>query len=90
MNQDKKSEAPPNSQTLTINSKEFLYQTLEHLNGRAFLIQYKLKNPNIQQGDVLLVLNEDDILFHGFINRIEDGVAIARDHNSLLPPDTIQ
>ena len=90
MNQVNNSEQPPNSQTLTINSKEFLYQTLEHLNGKAFLIRFKLKNPNIQQGDVLLVLNESKILFHGFITGIEDGDAIARDPNSLLPPDTIQ
>ena len=90
MNQNKKSETPLQSQTLTINSKEFLYQTLEHLNGRAFLIRFRLKNPNIQKGDVLLVLNENNILFHGLISKIEDGEATARDRNSLLSPDTIQ
>lgn len=75
-----------NSQTLVINTEEFSYDVVEQRNGIATVVKFKLDNPDVQSGDVLLVLDGEEIQFHGFIGGIEDGWAVAADRNgSALP-----
>jgi hypothetical protein len=75
-----------NSQTLVVQSDEFRYDILEQRNGVATVVKFKLDNPDVQPGDVLLVLAGEDIQFHGFIGGVEAGWAVAADRNgSTLP-----
>jgi len=76
----------PNSQTLVINSDEFNFETLEQQNGMATVVKFKLENPSVQPGDVLLILSGEEIQFHGFIGNVNEGWAIAMDRvGSQLP-----
>jgi hypothetical protein len=77
---------PVNSQTLVIDFEQLTYETLEQANGKATVVRFKMDNPRVLPGDVLLVLAGDDIHFHGFINNLADGWATAADpHGSQLP-----
>ena len=71
-----------NSQTLVVEASDFNFETMEQQNGLATVIKFKLENPGINPGDVLLVLSGEEIQFHGFIGGIEDGWAIAMDRRS--------
>lgn len=80
-----------NSQTLVINADEFLYETVEQENGRATVVRFPLKNPQVRPGDVLLILAGADIHFHGMIETVDMDTATANDRRgSLLPADTVQ
>ena len=68
-----------NSQTLVVDAEEFDFETVEQHNGIATVVKFKLDNPDVRPGDVLLVLSGPDIHFHGFIGGIEDGYAVAAD-----------
>jgi hypothetical protein len=75
-----------NSQTLVIDADKFAFETIEQQNGIATVVKFHVGNPDVRPGDVLLILSDTDIHFHGFIGRIEDGYAIAADRNgSMLP-----
>ena len=75
-----------NSQTLVIDAEDFSFETLEQQNGKATVLKFKLENPAVIPGDVLLILAGDEIHFHGLIGRIEEGWATAADRNgSQLP-----
>ena len=75
-----------NAQTLVINSDEFSYSTIEKENGFATLVKFRIDNPQVTPGDVLLILSGEDILFHGIIGGIDDGYALASDRRgSQLP-----
>ena len=75
-----------NSQTLVIDVGEFAFETIEQNNGIATVVKFKVENPDVRLGDVLLILSGTDIHFHGFIGGIEDGYAMAADRNgSMLP-----
>lgn len=83
---DSTSSQPTNSQTLVIDFDQLTYETLEQTSGRATVVRFKVDNPSVLPGDVLLVLNSDDIQFHGFIGQVADGWAIAADkQGSTLP-----
>lgn len=71
-----------NSQTLVVEASNFSFETVEQQDGLAVVIKFKLENPSISAGDVLLVLSGEEILFHGFIGGIEDDWAIAMDRRS--------
>ena len=76
----------PYSQTLVIDEEQFTFDTLEQYNGIATVVRFKVDNPEVKPGDVLLILSETEIHFHGLIGKIEDGWAIASDKNgSRLP-----
>jgi hypothetical protein len=75
-----------NSQTLVIEANEFSFDALEQNNGYATTVKFKVENPDIGYGDVLLILSGEEILFHGFIGKIEEGWGVATDRTgSLLP-----
>lgn len=75
-----------NSQTLVIEAADFNFETLEQENGLATVIRFKLENPRISAGDVLLILSGEEIQFHGFIGNIQDDMAIAQDRRSSMLP----
>ena len=74
-----------NSNTLVIQADQFSFETLSQENGNAIVIRFRLQNPQVRAGDVLLVLSGSNIHFHGLIARVEEGTAIASDKSSLLP-----
>ena len=77
---------PVNSQSLVIDFEELNYETIEQTNGQATHIRFKVDNPRVIPGDVLVVLAGEEIHFHGFINNVTDGWATAADlHGSQLP-----
>ena len=62
------------------------FEALEQQNGLATVLKFKLENPSVIPGDVLLILAGEEIQFHGLIGRVEDGWATASDRNgSMLP-----
>ena len=80
-----------NSQTVVMNADEFSFETVEQENGNATVVRFKLQNPRIQAGDVLLVLSGSEIHFHGMIGQIhEDGTAVATDRRRSLLAATVQ
>lgn len=80
---------PVNAQTLVIESNDFSFESLGDENGYATVVRFKLENPQVLPGDVLLVLSGSEVFFHGIIGRVEDGYATASDpRGSLLPART--
>jgi hypothetical protein len=79
------------SQTVVVDADTFDFETVEHENGRATVVRFKVNNPHVQAGDVLLVLAGTEIHFHGMIGVVsEDGSAIATDRRGSLLPATVQ
>ena len=52
--------------------------------------RFRVENPDVRPGDVLLVLSGSDIHFHGMIGMIEDGRGVATDRRGSLLPATVQ
>ncbi len=78
-------------QTLSFNVKTFEYETLSQVSGNAGIIKFKIDEKVYSPGDVVVVLDETEILFHGVIGKIENGYAFASDMTgSLLPANTVQ
>jgi hypothetical protein len=79
-----------NSQTLCVEKSELEYTSIEEAGGYATVVRFRLHNQDVRIGDVLVVLNSSDIIFHGMIGRIEvDGWALAADRRgSALPVRT--
>jgi hypothetical protein len=84
MPQNQSQNQSSNSQTLVIDAEEFAFETVEQHNGIATVVKFKLDNPDVRSGDVLLVLSGAEIHFHGFIGGIEGGYAIAADHSGSM------
>ncbi len=75
-----------NAQSLVIEKKDFEYVTLEQADGKATAVKFQVMNSDIRMGDVLVILDGAEILFHGMLGRIQDGWATAADpRGSLLP-----
>lgn len=80
-----------NSQTLVVEANKFDFQTVEQENGHATVVRFKLENPDVRAGDVLLVLDGTDIHFHGMIGIVsEDGSAVATDRRGSQLPAAVQ
>lgn len=78
-------------QTISFNAENFDYETVAQENGNATIIKFPLDEKQYSPGDVVVVLSDSEISFHGIIGKIEDGYAFASDpRGSLLPADTIQ
>jgi hypothetical protein len=79
------------SQTVVEDADTFDFETVEQENGRATVVRFRINNPGISAGDVLLVLSGTEIHFHGMIGVVsEDGTAIATDRRGSLLPATVQ
>lgn len=75
-----------NAQSLVIEKSDFDYITLEQAEGKATTVKFQVMNPSVTIGDVLVILDGTDVLFHGMLSRMEDGWATASDpRGSLLP-----
>jgi hypothetical protein len=79
-----------NSQTVVVDADTFAFETVDQENGNATVVRFKLENPNVSAGDVLLVLSGSDIHFHGMIGMVEDGWGVATDRRGSLLPATVQ
>ena len=79
-----------NSQTVVVDAATFEFETLEASNGRATVVRFRVENPDVRPGDVLLVLSGSDIHFHGMIGIMEDGFGTATDRRGSLLPATVQ
>jgi hypothetical protein len=78
------------TQTLSFDSKNFDYESVEQTNGNATVIKFEVDQSKVSPGDVIVVLDEGEIVFHGMVGAIEDGTAIASDPKDSLLPATIQ
>jgi len=75
-----------NAKSRVIEKQDFDYITLEQADGKATTVKFQVMNPSVTIGDVLVILDGTDILFHGMLSRMEDGWATASDpRGSELP-----
>ncbi|MGH9897552.1 MAG: hypothetical protein ACRD63_03925 [Pyrinomonadaceae bacterium] len=78
------------SQTLVVDADKFDFVTIEQENGRATVIRFKLFNPQVKAGDVLVVLSGSDVHFHGMIGLVDDDWGVAADRSGSILPSTVQ
>ena len=78
------------AKTLCFLRQGFDYETLEQTDGNAAVIKFPLEDPQYNAGDVLVIMDGEEILFHGMIGQIADGFAVASDHRASLLPATVQ
>jgi hypothetical protein len=79
-----------NSQTYVVDADEFSYDTVEQTNGQATVIRFPLEDIRFHAGDVVVVLSDGEIHFHGMIGTLADGWATATDRRGSLLPATVQ
>lgn len=79
-----------NSQTYAVDAEDFQFETLQQQNGQATVIRFRLEDPQYHAGDVLVVLSGSEIHFHGMINQLADGWAVANDPRGSLLAATVQ
>jgi hypothetical protein len=78
-------------QTISFNADSFEYETVAQDNGNATVIKFPIDEKRYSPGDVVVVLQGSDIVFHGLIGKIEGGEAYASDpKGSLLAAATVQ
>ncbi len=77
-------------QTISFNADNFDYETVNQENGNATMIKFPIDDVRYSAGDVVVVLDKDDIQFHGIIGKIESGYAFAYDPKGSLLPGTVQ
>lgn len=77
-------------QTLSISADSFDYEAVQQDNGNATVIKFEIDVSRYSPGDVLVVLDGEDIVFHGIIGKIEDGFALASDPRGSLLAATVQ
>lgn len=77
-------------QTLSFNADHFEYDVVSQENGNATIIKFPIDEKKYSPGDVVVVLNDTDIVFHGIIGKIEDGQAYASDPKGSLLAATVQ
>jgi hypothetical protein len=77
-------------QTLSFNADNFEYETVSNENGNATVIKFPVDEKLYSPGDVVVVLSNDEITFHGMIGKIEGGHAFASDPKGSLLPSTVQ
>jgi hypothetical protein len=77
-------------QTISYNADNFEYEAVSLDNGNATIIKFPIDQKLYSPGDVVVVLTNDEITFHGIIGKIEDGYAFASDPKGSLLPATVQ
>jgi len=77
-------------QTLSFNADTFEYEAVSQENGNATIIKFPIDEKQYSPGDVVVVLSDTDIVFHGIIGKIEDGQAFASDPKGSLLAATVQ
>ncbi len=77
-------------QTLSFNADTFEFEAVAHENGNATIIKFPVDDKQVSPGDVVVVVSNDEISFHGIIGKIEDGHAFASDPKGSLLPAGVQ
>ena len=77
-------------QTISYNADTFDYEVVSQDNGNATIIKFPIDEKKYSPGDVVVVLSDADIVFHGIIGKIEDGNAFASDPKGSLLAATVQ
>ena len=77
-------------QTISFNADNFEYETVANESGNATIITFPIDQTLYSPGDVVVVLSDADIIFHGIIGKIEDGRAYATDPKGSLLPAAVQ
>jgi len=77
-------------QTISFNADTFDYDVVSQENGNATIIKFPIDEKQYSPGDVVVVLSETDIVFHGIIGKIQDGEAYASDPKGSLLAATVQ
>jgi hypothetical protein len=77
-------------QTISFNADTFEYDVVSQENGNATIIKFPIDEKQYSPGDVVVVLSETDIVFHGLIGKIDGGEAYASDPKGSLLAATVQ
>lgn len=76
-------------ETLSVSINNFEYETITHENGNSTLIKFKIDDSRYSPGDVVVILDGANIIFHGIIGKIEDKFAYASAPRGSLLPSTV-
>ncbi|MFM8440591.1 MAG: hypothetical protein ACO3BE_08890 [Gemmobacter sp.] len=77
-------------QTISFNADSFDYEAVAADNGNATIIAFDIDEKRYSPGDVVVVLSDEEIVFHGIIGKIENGRAYASDPRGSLLAGTVQ
>ncbi len=77
-------------QTLSFNAETFEFEAVAHENGNATIIKFPVDEKKVSPGDVTVVVSGDQVVFHGLIGKIENGLAYASDPKGSLLPAGVQ
>jgi hypothetical protein len=77
-------------QTLSFDAETFEFEAVAHENGNATIIKFPVDEKKVSPGDVTVVVSGDQVVFHGLIGKIEDGLAYASDPKGSLLPAGVQ
>ncbi len=77
-------------QTLSFNADTFDYDVVSQDNGNATVIKFPIDQKLYSPGDVVVVLQGEEIVFHGIIGKIENEEAYASDPKGSLLAATVQ
>lgn len=77
-------------QTISYEASSFEYDPVQQENGNATIIAFDIDESVYSPGDVVVVLDGEDIVFHGIIGKIEEGRAYASDPRGSLLAGTVQ
>jgi len=77
-------------QTISFNADTFEYEAVAQEYGNATVIKFPIKEKMYSPGDVVVVVSNDEINFHGIIGKIENGYAFASDPKGSLLPAGVQ
>ena len=77
-------------QTMSFEASSFDYETVNHENGNATMITFAIDEKLYSPGDVVVVMDGEEIVFHGVLGKIEDGTAYAYDPKGSLLPAMVQ
>ena len=77
-------------QTISFNADNFEYESVAQENGNATVIKFPIDDKLYSPGDVVVIIDNEEISFHGLIGKIEDGFAFASDPKGSLLPATVQ
>jgi hypothetical protein len=76
--------------TTSFSADNFEYETVRGENGYAAMIKFPIDETQNSPGDVIVILDGDEIQFHGVIGKIEEGYAFAYDPKGSTLPASVQ
>jgi hypothetical protein len=76
-----------NPRTICAEISHLSFEIVEHNLGYATVIRFNIPDETIRMGDTLVVLEGQEIRFHGIINSIDkEEWAVASDHHGSCIP----